>query len=113
MKEWGPVRNEFLLEMGACAVCRQCPAEQCHEISRGPARDASLSRRETWLGVCSTCHDLLDDYSQYPIERQLAIKLLVDPEWFDIRAVNELRGRAPDAITLPEVVDYLREMVWT
>jgi hypothetical protein len=105
--EWGPVRRDFCIEMGVCAKCsRQAPLD-CHEIARGAAREAALSRREAWLALCRNCHDSMDDYSVWPVERQLALKLLSDPAWFNIQVVNELRGRAPDAITLAEVADYL------
>ena len=46
-------------------------------------------------------------YAQWPIERQLALKMLVDPQYFDLLKICELRGRAPTAIVLEDVVPYL------
>jgi len=65
---------------------------------------APLGEPCTWLALCRDCHDAAGDYSEWPITRQLAAKLLADPGRFDLRRFNEIRGRAPGAITLSYLV---------
>lgn len=107
-REFALSRNAYRDEFPRCQICHFRSTTDVHEIARGPARQLALGIREAWLGVCRCCHDDLDDYSVWPIERQLAIKLLEDPAWFNPALVNELRGRAPTAITLVDIVPYLR-----
>ncbi len=79
-----------------------------HEIAKGSLRGFAMKHRACCLVVCSKCNcDDLCDYSKWPIERQLAVKLITDPEYFDLELFNKVRGRAPTAITLADVVPYL------
>lgn len=88
-------------------MCERRVAEDCHEITRGPYREESLRYRAVWLAVCRKCHDELDDASVWPITRQLAVKLLGDPDGFDICRVNTIRAdRGP--IDMADVVSWLR-----
>lgn len=118
--EWGPVRKAFLEEMRAKGAGRGCCVErhtsghglclggmEVHEITRGSNRQLGFVRRVTWLAVCQRHHDLFDDYSRFPPERQLALKLCSDPEYYDRVLVNQLRGRSANAITLADVAAYL------
>jgi len=81
-----------------------------HEIARGTGiRSKAFGRREAWCAVCTTCntHDLCG-YELWPLARQLAVKLVTDPAWFNLQVFNvEIRGRAPDAITLEDIAPYL------
>lgn len=50
----------------------------------------------------------MDDYSKWPVSRQLALKMLADPNNFDRVLINQIRGRDENAIDLPDVVKWLR-----
>lgn len=79
-------------------------ARELHEISRGRGiRSQSLTQRAAWLHLCEQDHRDCGDYSKVPIVTQMAWKKWSDPLGYDRRAVNLLRGRAPDAITEQEV----------
>jgi hypothetical protein len=121
VKEW---QKDYVEEMGVCAVCDRDREEletigsvitryfgaglNVHEIAKGPHRAEALKHRACCLVVCNQCNCCqLCDYSVWPIERQLALKLLTDPQHFDLDLFNKVRGRAPTAITLLDLVPYL------
>ena len=91
-----------------CQVCNKRPPVDLHEIARGVHRRRGVKERCTWLCVCRRCHDELGDYSIWPITRQLAVKMLSDPAFFDLKKFNELRDRSPEAITLGDVTKHLQ-----
>ena len=104
-------RNAFKASIGACMVCddrwRNGPFPRClevHEISRGAARQRSLKVRASWLLLCRRHHELVSTFS---VVRQLALKFLADPEWYDAAVVNELRKRSELAITDGDVLEEL------
>ena len=106
----GP-RAAYVKEQGRCAVCGATENLAVHEIAKGSHREAALSEEEAWLVACWTCNSgPLNDYSLWPIERQLALKALCDAERYDRRKVNELRGRAPEAINEAEVISAAYEL---
>lgn len=100
-------RLEYLFAAGHCQVCCDSRPVDVHEIARGPARSRALGERCTWLALCRECHERVGDYEQWPIIRQLAVKLLADAEHFDLELFNSIRGRAAKAITLAEIVEHL------
>lgn len=109
IREAKPERDEYRDLFVMCQVCLRRKATDVHEICRGTHREAALRLRCAWLCCCRTCHrDELADASRWPISRQLACKLVGDPEFFDLELVNRLRGREVDAITLPEVAKWLK-----
>ena len=79
-----------------------------HEMARGCHRSVAVRERCCWLLLCRPCHEEMDDYSIWPLTRQLALKLISDPIYFSPERFNEIRGRAPGAITLSEVVVHLQ-----
>lgn len=104
MNEVGPERRAYLAEHPNCACCGQ-PASCVHEIASGPARDAALGERCAWLATCWDCNAYaLPDKVKWPIERQLCVKAASDPEYYDRRRVNVLRGRSPEAISEVDVL---------
>ncbi len=116
VKDW---RREFICRTDKCQVCNRQyrdgvspgPLEwlSVHEIAKGPVRGVAMKHRACCLVVCSKCNcDDLCDYSKWPIERQLAAKLLTDAEYFDLDLFNKVRGRAATAITLADIVPYLK-----
>lgn len=105
-------REAFALEFPQCMV-PGCRRQSCdvHEIARGPARRAAYLERCAWLSLCRICHDAMDDYSVWPLDRQYALKALRDTAFYDRQRLNELRGRAPDAISEQEVIVSLLRLV--
>ena len=103
-----PIREEYKAEWVMCQVCCQRVAVDLHEIARGVHRAAAISEPCTFLTLCRLCHNDLGDLREWPICRQLAAKLLADPTKFDLARFNEIRGRAEGAITMGDVVMYLR-----
>lgn len=80
-------------------------AVETHEISRGPSRSKSLGVRAALLNLCRPHHDEI--HRSPSVVRDLAMKRIADPEGYDRRRVNELRGRQPDAITEAEVLEWV------
>ncbi len=121
VKDW---RTEFIVWAGGCQTCQYMNRDlsgttewdvcfgsvrSVHEIAKGQHRHNAIKHRACCLVVCSKCNcDDLCDYSKWPIERQLAVKLLTDPEYFDLDLFNKVRGRAATAITLADIVPYLK-----
>lgn len=105
MKDVNPPRAAYRKEFPQCQYCELNTATDLHEITPGPAREAALSKRATWLHLCRECHSELQGR---PVELGCAVKLLEDPEHFDLSIVNEVRGRSSKAITLADVRRYLK-----
>ena len=101
----GPSRKEFVAEVGVCMVCRQAQAIDCHEIIRGPGREAALAQPQLWLAVCRPCHEAMDDASEWPVPRQLMARVGWELE-ATIRLANACAGLAETAITEQEVLSY-------
>ena len=102
-------REEYREEFHICQVCNRALATDVHEVARGSHRAKAKLERCCWLAVCAPCHsEKLSDYSQFPITRQLAVKLVADPKFFDLKRFNEIRGRSPEAITLEDLQKWLR-----
>lgn len=78
------------------------PRLEIHHMVRGANRQAAREEVCVLIRTCQRCHqELLEGMG---IVDQLAIKLLRDPEHYDRPKVNELRRRAPDAVTDEEVL---------
>ena len=100
----GP-RREYVANSGGCQCCLRHPAHDCHEILQGPLREQALYKRSCWLALCRECHDAMHDKSIWPVERQLALKLLADPNFFNLAEVNEIRKRR--SLTYEDIVVWL------
>ncbi len=107
LRTTAPRRRSYKAEFLMCQCCIKRKAEDVHEIARGIHKEESEKHPATWLCLCRKCHDEMDDYSVWPIARQLALKLVADPSRFSLSKINEIRGRALDAITLADVAQYL------
>ena len=103
-------RVAFLAEFPRCMMCQTKQSTDVHEIARGASRSRAVLLRETWLALCRECHEEAGDYHKWPIVRQLALKLLRDPKFYDRVLVNRIRGRAEDAITGEEVRQYIHRI---
>ncbi len=60
-----------------------------HEILRGRFRAKSKLHRECWLALCRKCHNEVQDW---PLAKQLRLKLAADPLWFDLDKIREIYG---------------------
>lgn len=104
------VREAYRAEHDRCQADDDCPYAACvvHEIARGIHRQEAMKHRCALLALCSVHHEKMHDPSLWPIERQLARKMLVDPDHFDLEKICEIRDRAPTAIVLSDIVKYLQ-----
>lgn len=108
MRTVGPERKAYIAEFGKCMACGSRKRLCVHEMAKGSHREAALSEPCTWLVACWLCNTrYLEDYSIWPLARQLATKLKYDPDRFDLERFNEIRGRAATAITIEEVRQWL------
>lgn len=105
LKEADEARNAFRIEHPRCMICG-VQACDIHEIARGSLRHKAYCDRHTWLHLCRKCHDAVGNYANWPIARQLSVKMRSDPEYYDLEHFNRLRGRAPNAIEQCEVDNY-------
>lgn len=104
-KEAREARDQYLKDFPFCFCCQKKYGLAVHEIACGSARKAALKEPCAWMTMCSSCNtDLMTDYNKWPIARQLALKFIHDPDNYDRRKVNELRGRAPESITPLDVM---------
>ena len=100
----GPDRRAYIHEFGACVACGSKRALSVHEIACGAFRAKAFAEPCTWLCLCFACNSgPFTDYSVWPLERQLALKLRVDESRFDLEKFNALRGRASGAITMEDL----------
>ncbi len=78
-----------------------------HHIARGVHRRSALMEPCATVTVSLEGHDVIEGW---PIEKQLAAKLCASPEQaaeVDLPRFNEIRGRAPNAITIADIAPYL------
>lgn len=105
-------RQMFLAEFRDCWFCGSGTNLCVHEIACGSHRDKALGERLAWAVACFECNcHQLTDYSMWPLERQLAIKKLRDPRFYNRVEFNRLRGRADNAITQAEVTAWVRKEI--
>ena len=85
-------RNAFLVEFGSvCAVCGAWRSTSVHEITPGRNRMRAFGVRAAWLPTCAVCNcGRLMDKIEWPLARQLALKLIVDPEYFCLLSVRKI-----------------------
>lgn len=101
-------RREYKETHRTCHLCRCRRATDVHEIVRRSKSNESVEHRCAWLALCRKCHDdEVADYSRWPIARQLALKLCVDPDNFDLAKINELRGNSSTEFTPDDLAPYL------
>ncbi len=105
-----PIREALRSEVERCEISGAVGPFDVHEICRGVNRSKALDKRFALLVVSRLAHEELGSASKWPEARQLAIlaeRRLFD---FDLRAYLELTSpRAPNRITLEEVVKYMSD----
>ena len=79
-------------------------AVEIHEIAAGSHREKSRRSRACILNLCNTCHLRLQGLAY---DYQLAVKLLADPEGFNLEEFCSVIGRADTAVTLADVAQHL------
>lgn len=103
-----PMEEEILRAFPKCVYCTINDATCIDHIAGGASRDRALSERCACNASCLACNlGDANDPTKFPILRKLAVKLVTDGEFFDLKKFNELRGRAPNAITLADVSAFL------
>ncbi len=101
-----PLRADYLKRVWLCECCCKRESTQVHEIVGGSNRWITEHERCFWLAVCWFCNTqklTANGEGEYPLVRQLKLKLLADPEYFDLARVLEVAGFAPTYITIEEV----------
>lgn len=101
-------RADFRKEFSRCCWCGESRLRDhtIDEIVRGSSRGVALGDRRAWLPACYTCNSFI--LTGIAIEQKLAIKLCIDPAYFDLEAINKMRGRSGHAITLADVSAWLK-----
>jgi 5-methylcytosine-specific restriction endonuclease McrA len=99
-REAKPIRDKFAADHPNCMVCGR-PADDTHEIARGPARRKAQDKPFALLRLCRECHD--DVHAKWSLGQQYALKALMDNGNYDRVALNRLRCREDDAISEREV----------
>lgn len=107
-REHRQARRDFLSEFPRCWFCG-APSTETHEIASGTGiRNLAFGLREAWAAACNHCNfHRLTDRKEYPVARQMAVKLVSDPEYFDLELICKIRGRALTATTLADVAAHL------
>lgn len=95
-----------------CAFCLKklplCKLE-CHEVERRSQAPNRWAHVENYLLLCHECH--AGPFASMPHKRQLAVKLLSDPENFSLEGFLAIKPRAPQYVTMREVIEELIELV--
>lgn len=99
------MRRELIRWAEGCYHCGATDGLACHEMLNGPNRMRAFGRVECLLVLCPRCNcDLFTNKRDFPLERQLAIKLLKDPANFDPRVIREVA--APEGCPNPPGLFY-------
>jgi len=99
-------RNEWraMFCHGRCMVCGQHSSVlDCHEMHSRARAPRKWGRRANYLAVCRECHSGV--IVNMPLSKQLAYKLLNDPDHFDLYVMSEITGRQ---VLLRDVVAQLK-----
>jgi hypothetical protein len=87
-------RRQYKLRWMTCQWCEQNAPHDVHEILRGTGnRNLAFALPECWLALCRTCHEEFGNAEKWPIHRQAALKLLVDPDRFSSDLLNKVASR--------------------
>lgn len=103
-------RREWSYGFGECFVCGE-PAVDIHEMERKSQAPRGWADRCNYLAVCRVCHD--GPLAAMPHARQLAYKLVGDPEHFDLDRWLGLRvgSGSRDRVTWSEVLEEVEHVI--
>ena len=105
VSETGPARKLYRESHPVCECCGLAPSTEVHEIPRGASRQQAVRSSNAWLAVCRECHELLEDYSIWPIVQQVGLKLLRV-----LQEINAMRAGRPQ-VSLEESHKAMTEIV--
>lgn len=71
MRVAGPQRKAFVESVGACMVCRQRNAVDCHEIVNSAGREKCLTEWRLVMALCRQCHEIVQPL---PPAEQIALR---------------------------------------
>lgn len=99
-------RVKFRGEFKACWFCGSTWELCVDEIVAGMSdRVKGEQHRETWTMACWKCNSgKLASTAEPILILKLAFKWVYDRPFFDRQLCNTLRGRAPDAITMAQII---------
>lgn len=109
MAEVKPFRDKYLASKFLCEACLKKRSQEVHEICRGPHREKALDKEYAVLALCRTCHEAMGSHCEWPVSKQLALKVLRSPAMFGLNfdVVNELRGYSATEFTADDVFNHL------
>lgn len=108
MKKLNEDREQWRIEQ--LQVCMYCGGNrsflplQVHEIERRSQAPTRWNHRANLLLLCETCHS--GPFATMPHSDQLAVKMVADPENYNLEAWLRLKDpqlRAPNRVTQSEV----------
>lgn len=85
-----------------CENCGRKQATDIHELFSAGRRHVARQHRSCILHLCRTCHEKLQ---HAPKALQLAIKLVSDPQGFDLLEFNRLYPGMP--VSMKDIDEYL------
>jgi hypothetical protein len=91
------------------SVSRGAHELDIHEIERRSHAPRSWGVRCNYLRLCRECHQGM--FASLDHAHQLAVKLVADPDHFDLDAWLRIRDpelTAPNRVTLSDIAQYLR-----
>lgn len=98
-----------------CFVCGAIRGLETHEVARGIHRSQAVKEPCAWLRLCGKCHTEIHKHPlEWTIVRQLAVKLIHDPEHYDRRQVcriRSIRDQLPDMVTEQEVARLVNDTI--
>lgn len=105
-------RDAFGVNHPHCWICGGM-ASDTHEIARGVNRAKALKYVSCWLRLCHHCHmtNIHGTGFWARLDVQYALKLIQDGQHYNRVQLNEIRGRAPDAISELEVAAVLPAVI--
>jgi len=109
-------RTDFLIEFdGRCAIRgRNCQGygASVHEMTRGKNRKRAFGVRAAWLPACGPCNcDDLGSAAEWPLARQLWLKLKIDLPYFDLAEIRRILApegclNPPIVVTAEDIAEY-------
>lgn len=108
-EDWRAVTPDFCMWCGAAgqASFGYSPLH-IHEMERRSHASGRWGVRCNYLKLCNDCH--ADVFDTMPHAKQLAVKLVKDPDHFDLEQWLRLRDPAllaPERVTMDDIVQHL------
>jgi hypothetical protein len=113
-----PIEKAWLATFRWCPICQKMfrYSEQAywgrvrlptvHHMTRGANRARALGVLAALLPACGECNcGPLNDNAIWPLPRQMALKLTLDPENFSLDAINRLLAPR-DAAIIPNAIEW-------